>query len=160
MKKIILILIILIPIIAPNISFAHPGRTDSSGCHTCRTNCSNWGLSAEEYHCHRSKGVNQPEEPIRSIRNENGVGTTVLAPEYKVPVANTIKTEPINANSTIKDIPTSVKKKSTIQETKKEEKPIIPPIINETPKSNIIPASKVTEVKKPTIIKRFFNWLF
>lgn len=31
---------------------AHPGRTDSSGCHTCRTNCADWGLSTGDYHCH------------------------------------------------------------------------------------------------------------
>jgi len=89
MKKITQILIALILII-PNISLAHPGRTDSSGCHTCRTNCASWGLSTGEYHCHRSKGVTQPIEPVRSIRNEDGVGTTVPAPEYKVPSNNII----------------------------------------------------------------------
>lgn len=31
---------------------AHPGRTDSSGCHTCRTNCASWGLRNGAYHCH------------------------------------------------------------------------------------------------------------
>ena len=31
---------------------AHPGRTDASGCHVCRTNCDKWGLSTGEYHCH------------------------------------------------------------------------------------------------------------
>lgn len=31
---------------------AHPGRTDSSGCHTCKTNCDSWGLNYGEYHCH------------------------------------------------------------------------------------------------------------
>jgi len=31
---------------------AHPGRTDSNGCHTCRTNCASWGLRNGEYHCH------------------------------------------------------------------------------------------------------------
>lgn len=31
---------------------AHPGRTDSSGCHTCRTNCPKWGLRYGQYHCH------------------------------------------------------------------------------------------------------------
>lgn len=31
---------------------AHPGRTDASGCHTCYTNCTKWGLSYGEYHCH------------------------------------------------------------------------------------------------------------
>lgn len=31
---------------------AHPGRTDSSGGHTCRTNCESWGLEYGEYHSH------------------------------------------------------------------------------------------------------------
>jgi hypothetical protein len=31
---------------------AHPGRTDSSGGHTCRTNCASWGLGQGEYHSH------------------------------------------------------------------------------------------------------------
>lgn len=35
-----------------NITFAHPGNTDSSGGHTCRTNCGNWGLNYGEYHYH------------------------------------------------------------------------------------------------------------
>lgn len=34
---------------------AHPGNTDSSGCHTCRTNCPSWGRSYGEYHCHNPK---------------------------------------------------------------------------------------------------------
>ena len=29
--------------------YAHPGRTDSSGGHTCRTNCESWGLGDGEY---------------------------------------------------------------------------------------------------------------
>lgn len=69
----------------PMVVFAHPGRTDSSGCHTCRTNCPNWGLSYGEYHCHRSKGLPQPKEPIKSHLNKNGAGYTEPAPEYKVP---------------------------------------------------------------------------
>jgi len=35
---------------------AHPGRLDGKGCHTCRTNCSDWGLGDGEYHCHNSSG--------------------------------------------------------------------------------------------------------
>lgn len=35
---------------------AHPGRTDSSGCHTCRTNCAQWGLQDGQYHCHNGGG--------------------------------------------------------------------------------------------------------
>lgn len=34
--------------------YAHPGRTDSSGGHTCRTNCDSWGLEYGEYHYHNS----------------------------------------------------------------------------------------------------------
>ncbi len=70
---------------APTVAIAHPGRTDSVGCHTCRTNCPNWGLSYGEYHCHRSKGVSQPKEPIKSHLNKSGAGYTEPAPEYKIP---------------------------------------------------------------------------
>ena len=69
----------------PTVVSAHPGRTDSSGCHTCRTNCPSWGLSYGEYHCHRSKGLPQPKEPIKSHLNKNGAGYTEPAPEYKIP---------------------------------------------------------------------------
>jgi len=78
-------------------TFAHPGRTDSSGCHTCRTNCSSWGLSYGEYHCHRAKALPQPEEPIKS--NLGSPGYTEPAPEYKLP-SNNISTNNIN-NSNI-----------------------------------------------------------
>ena len=64
---------------------AHPGRTDAYGCHTCRTNCPNWGLSSGEYHCHNAKTLPQPEDPIRSHYGENGTGTTEPWPEYKNP---------------------------------------------------------------------------
>lgn len=79
MKQVILLLVI---ITTPYISFAHPGRTDSVGCHTCRTNCSGWGLSSGEYHCHRSKGLEQPLAPVRSVKDER---LTVPAPEYATP---------------------------------------------------------------------------
>lgn len=65
--------------------YAHPGRTDSSGCHTCRTNCSNWGLSYGEYHCHRAKVLPQPKPPIKSKFGEGGTGHTKPAPEYENP---------------------------------------------------------------------------
>jgi hypothetical protein len=67
------------------IAQAHPGRTDASGCHTCRTNCSSWGLGTGEYHCHQAKALPQPEEPIKSTYGANGTGTTEPAPEYEIP---------------------------------------------------------------------------
>lgn len=87
MKKITSILIIAL-LITPSVTFAHPGRTDSAGGHTCRTNCASWGLSNGEYHYHRSKGVPQVKEPVKSIQNKNGAGKTVPAPEYKTPASN------------------------------------------------------------------------
>ncbi|GIN90262.1 hypothetical protein J6TS1_00980 [Siminovitchia terrae] len=36
----------------PSYTSAHPGRTDSNGGHTCRTNCEKWGLEYGEYHYH------------------------------------------------------------------------------------------------------------
>lgn len=37
-------------------ALAHPGRTDSNGGHTCRTNCAKWGLNTGEYHYHNGGG--------------------------------------------------------------------------------------------------------
>lgn len=69
---------------------AHPGRTDSSGCHTCRTNCAKWGLSTGEYHCHQAKTLPQSVEPVKSHYVPTGSYTTP-APEYKVPKVETKK---------------------------------------------------------------------
>lgn len=49
--KLIIVLTFLFYLNMINI-IAHPGNTDSNGCHTCRTNCSSWGLAYNEYHCH------------------------------------------------------------------------------------------------------------
>lgn len=62
MKK-TLILVFLAFLSLPVATSAHPGNTDSSGCHTCRTNCASWGLSYGEYHCHNSKTISQPITP-------------------------------------------------------------------------------------------------
>ena len=80
MKSFLLGVIILF---APVFVFAHPGNTDSSGCHTCRTNCSNWGLSYGEDHCHNAKTSYQPEAPIRSTYGAGGTGTTQYWPDYE-----------------------------------------------------------------------------
>ena len=46
------LIMIMIVVLSPLYVEAHPGRTDSNGCHTCRTNCAKWGLSYGQYHCH------------------------------------------------------------------------------------------------------------
>ena len=85
MRKCALIIALFCFTFFPLVSFAHPGRTDSYGCHTCKTNCPNWGLRYGEYHCHNSKGTTQPKEPIKSTYGENGTGYISSAPEYKIP---------------------------------------------------------------------------
>lgn len=50
---------------------AHPGRTDSSGCHTCRTNCESWGLSYGEYHCHNSGSSGSNNTNNSNIKDTN-----------------------------------------------------------------------------------------
>lgn len=42
---------------------AHPGRTDSSGGHTCRTNCEKYALEYGEYHYHNGGGSTAPSAP-------------------------------------------------------------------------------------------------
>lgn len=73
MRKIIIFITVLI-IFTQNI-FAHPGNTDSDGCHTCRTNCEKWGLNYDEYHCHNAKGAN-PVNQSKSIDNDYNYNTT------------------------------------------------------------------------------------
>ena len=65
MRYVILILTSLF-LISINPVLAHSGRTDSSGCHTCRTNCPKYGLSYGEYHCHgsRSRPKKAPKQPF------------------------------------------------------------------------------------------------
>lgn len=92
--------IFALSLLVPFSAFAHPGRTDSSGCHTCRTNCSSWGLSYGEYHCHRAKTLPQPLEPIKSTRGvDGGSGYVSPAPEYKTPSNTLKKTESIKTTS-------------------------------------------------------------
>ena len=83
--------IILLPILLFFLIFtttqadAHPGRTAADGCHYCRTNCNSWGgTTYGQRHCHRSKGVPQPYEPIRSHRD----GTFEAWDPYRTPRYN------------------------------------------------------------------------
>jgi|SRR3989338_3967563 len=85
-KAILYIVTVLIFGVLTQRTIAHPGRTDSYGCHTCRTNCPSWGLDYGEYHCHNAKTLPQPEPPIKSTFSEGGTGFTEPAPQYKKPL--------------------------------------------------------------------------
>ncbi|WP_414813092.1 stalk domain-containing protein [Paenibacillus alvei] len=53
-----------------SISIAHPGRTDSNGGHTCRTNCEKWGLEYGEYHYHNG-GSKSSSKKSSSSKSSN-----------------------------------------------------------------------------------------
>ena len=69
-RKIKLLTIIVVIVLMPTKVLAHPGRLDSSGCHTCRTNCPSWGLEYEEYHCHSGNTYTNSKG---EVYNEKGV---------------------------------------------------------------------------------------
>lgn len=150
MKKYLLLFIILL--IPNSIVLAHPGRTDSSGCHTCRTNCASWGLSTGEYHCHNAKSAPQPIEPIKSTYGANSTGYTSPAPEYKEPIKTEAKTvSVVTQPKTVtpvtevkKIIPTPPKATSSVINEVKKEQPVIAPV--------------KTEGKKVGWFKRIVNW--
>lgn len=56
---------------------AHPGNTDSSGGHTCRTNCPRWGLDYGEYHYH---GGSRPAPYIPPIVKATPTSKPVPSP--------------------------------------------------------------------------------
>ena len=64
MKNKILILLAFVSafLLLPGNILAHPGRTDSNGCHYCRTNCTKWGLANNEYHCHNGSGTSSKKK--------------------------------------------------------------------------------------------------
>lgn len=52
-----------------SVTFAHPGRTDSKGGHTCRTNCHDWGLEYGEYHYHNGGGSSKSTQTSTSNKS-------------------------------------------------------------------------------------------
>nr|WP_240417897.1 YHYH domain-containing protein [Paenibacillus periandrae] len=54
----ILISTLILSLSLSSFAAAHPGRTDSNGGHTCKTNCEKWGLKYGEYHYHNGGSSN------------------------------------------------------------------------------------------------------
>lgn len=69
-------------IVPPSSAEAHPGGTDSRGCHTCRTNCARWGIPTGFYHTHN---------PVRPC------GAPVSAPPPPPPAAQPTTSAPVQA---------------------------------------------------------------
>ncbi len=82
-KKIKGLIIVMIVILSPLYVEAHPGRTDSNGCHTCRTNCAKWGLSYGQYHCHGKTNSSNSNSNSSSSSNTNKTPTTKVLDSNK-----------------------------------------------------------------------------
>ncbi|GLV65331.1 hypothetical protein Bmyc01_40000 [Bacillus mycoides] len=59
-------------LVAPISAYAHPGRTDANGGHTCRTNCEKWGLQYGEYHYHNKPASSSGATDPAPSQNNNG----------------------------------------------------------------------------------------
>lgn len=59
-------------LVAPISAYAHPGRTDANGGHTCRTNCEKWGLQYGEYHYHNKPASSSGATSPAPSSNNNG----------------------------------------------------------------------------------------
>jgi hypothetical protein len=71
MGKKIALLGFLFTFLFGSIAYAHPGRTDSNGGHTCRTNCGSWGLSTGEYHYHNGGGTTSSSSSSSSSSSDS-----------------------------------------------------------------------------------------
>ncbi|TPG69331.1 MBL fold metallo-hydrolase [Brevibacillus laterosporus] len=91
MKRSLLLVIIMAMFILPiGLSEAHPGKTDASGGHICKTNCAKWGLKDGEYHIHKDGKIirpNQSKPAPASQPKPQAVPATKQAPAPSVPVA-------------------------------------------------------------------------
>jgi len=139
-------------------TLAHPGRTASDGCHYCRTNCAKWGVTSGARHCHRSKGISQPSEPVRSHYSETG-GYTTPAPDYKIPKTKTIspaETKKVKINTQQQ----KTTPKSSVS-TQNDKKPITPTSnkINTRQTATVIEGEQQKEEKTFWFV-RFLKFIF
>ncbi|WP_239617319.1 MBL fold metallo-hydrolase [Cohnella mopanensis] len=90
MRKISLVLLTITTLLlSTNVTTAHPGRTDSNGGHTCRTNCAKWGLKDGEYHYHNGNNstTTTPSTPTPTTEPAKPTGKSELtADKIKPPV--------------------------------------------------------------------------
>lgn len=117
------VLIVLLMILTINNVYAHPGRTDSSGCHYCRTNCAKWGLSEGEYHCHNgssSSSTNsntQTTSTIKIEKSSNAKLKKILIENKEISLKQNMYYETNNDMASIEAIPESSKAKVEMDKT-------------------------------------------
>ena len=53
--RLALLTVLLASVLTASLSAAHPGGRAADGCHSCRTNCAQWGEVAGARHCHEER---------------------------------------------------------------------------------------------------------
>ena len=116
---IVKLLLFIFALTAVSAVSAHPGRTDSSGCHTCKTNCEKWGLSYGEYHCHNGGSGPAPVYPTstpRPLPTWTSIPTVTIKPTRKPTVKQVKKVKKAVAKKKVqKPTVTPTPKKSFFQ---------------------------------------------
>lgn len=121
MKRIIVIVVVIL-LFSMQVS-AHPGKTDSSGCHTCRTNCAKWGYRTGEYHCHysgpaKTDPITTTTTPVTTAAVTTTASvttafTTTSSLKLDKTSTNTNVTSTSRLNTEINELTTSFKSEST-----------------------------------------------
>lgn len=83
-------------LLVPTLTSAHPGRTDANGGHTCKTNCSKWGLETGEYHYHNS-GTKSAKKTTKSKSQKSQKSKKVTKKQTK---KSTKSTKAVKAKTT------------------------------------------------------------
>ena len=74
-----LLTVLLASVLTASLSAAHPGGRAADGCHSCRTNCAQWGEVAGERHCHEERPPSRvrqngqsPARPPQTVEDPSG----------------------------------------------------------------------------------------
>ena len=117
-KKIKELIMIMIVVLSPLYVEAHPGRTDSNGCHTCRTNCAKWGLRYGQYHCHgrknKSTSSNTNKTTTTKVLDSNKNIKSISIDNTNIKVKDTMEYKTYNIINNIDIILESTKSKYEI----------------------------------------------
>ncbi len=160
-------------IIGISYTFAHPGNTDSSGCHTCRTNCTEkWGIPYGYYYrhnpvrpCSESTPSPTPSTPAPTPQPTSpSESPTTPAPEPKYETKTEKVTEEISfetkyeEDSDLEEGTTTVKqegengiKEKTFEVTYKDGIEVSRKCIDEKIAKNSVPKIIAKGTKKPEV---------
>ena len=70
MKK--LYLAVWVCLLIPVFANAHPGNTDSKGCHQCRAHCDEWNVPWDKKHCYGDKVEESSSPHMDKFSHDHG----------------------------------------------------------------------------------------